>query len=260
MEPVQAGRITQQNEENLKRSFRQLKRDASAGIDGVSFSEYQENLEENIHILVARLKQKNYRAKLVRRLYIPKTGTSGENTMSSCQRYAIMVAMMMGTLSGLFTNVRATSQPDEKAAEEKKTPEGEKGTEIESITEEELLFMEIPMVITASRKEKTVNGTPAAVYVIIREDIKRSGARTIPDVLRMVPGMEVAQIDSNKWAVSSRGFNGRFAKKLLVLIDGRSVYTPLFSGVYWDVQDTLLEDMERIIRGAAQYPSALDAA
>ncbi len=67
----------------------------------------------------------------------------------------------------------------------------------------------------------------------------------------MVPGVQVAQIDANKWAVSARGFNGRFANKLLVLIDGRSVYTPLFSGVYWDMHDLMLEDIDRIevIRG-----------
>ena len=70
----------------------------------------------------------------------------------------------------------------------------------------------------------------------------------------MVPGLEVARIDENKWAIGSRGFNGRFDDKLLVLIDGRSVYTPLFSGVYWDVQDVLLEDIDRIevIRGPGQ--------
>ncbi|MBM4053244.1 MAG: hypothetical protein FJ264_00940 [Planctomycetes bacterium] len=86
---------------------------------------------------------------------------------------------------------------------------------------------------------------------ITEEDIRRSGVTTIPELLRMVPGLNVAQIDTNRWAISSRGFNGRFANMLLVMIDGRSVYTPLFSGVYWDVQDTLLEDIERIeiVRG-----------
>src|SRR6266700_2371424 len=72
-----------------------------------------------------------------------------------------------------------------------------------------------------------------------------------PEALRMVPGLEVARIDENKWAIGARGFNGRFDNKLLVLIDGRSVYTPLFSGVYWNVQDVVLEDVDRIevIRG-----------
>ncbi|MEZ4483424.1 MAG: Plug domain-containing protein [Syntrophotaleaceae bacterium] len=81
--------------------------------------------------------------------------------------------------------------------------------------------------------------------------MRRCGATSIPEALRLAPGLNVARIDGNKWAITARGFNGRFANKLLVLMDGRSVYTPLFSGVYWDVQDTLLEDIERIevIRG-----------
>ena len=113
---------------------------------------------------------------------------------------------------------------------------------------EELMAME---VTTQAKTPQRLSQTPAAVFVITADDIRRSGAVTIPDVLRMVPGMHVAHIDGNKWAVSARGFNGRFANKLLVLIDGRSVYTPTFSGVYWDIQDTLMEDIERIevIRG-----------
>jgi iron complex outermembrane receptor protein len=91
----------------------------------------------------------------------------------------------------------------------------------------------------------------AAVFVITQEDINRSGAANIPDLLRMVPGLDVAQINGNTWAISARGFNLQFANKLLVLIDGRAVYTPLFGGVYWDTQDLPLEDVERIevIRG-----------
>jgi iron complex outermembrane receptor protein len=106
-------------------------------------------------------------------------------------------------------------------------------------------------ITTPGRKGEKLIDTPAAVFVILPEDIRRSGARSIPDALRMAPGIQVAQLDANKWAVSSRGFNGRFSNKLLVLMDGRSVYTPIFSGVYWDAQDTLLEDIERIevIRG-----------
>lgn len=106
-------------------------------------------------------------------------------------------------------------------------------------------------VTSAAKKEQIVAESAAAVYVIGQEDILRSGATNIVDVLRMVPGLEVAQIDANKWAVSARGFNGRFSDKMLVLIDGRSVYTPLFSGVFWDVQDMMLEDVDRIevIRG-----------
>jgi iron complex outermembrane receptor protein len=96
-----------------------------------------------------------------------------------------------------------------------------------------------------------VTRTPAAVYVITQDDIRRSGATSIPEALRLAPGVEVARIDSVKWAIGIRGFQSRLSRDVLVLIDGRSVYSPLFHGVYWEVQDTLLEDIERIevIRG-----------
>jgi len=107
------------------------------------------------------------------------------------------------------------------------------------------------LVTSVSRQESTVGRSPAAVFVVTQEMIRRSGVRHIPDVLRLVPGLHVAQIDAEKWAITCRGFNDRFADKLLVQIDGRVVYSPIFSGVYWDVQDLLLEDIERIevIRG-----------
>jgi iron complex outermembrane recepter protein len=106
-------------------------------------------------------------------------------------------------------------------------------------------------VTTASKEPEQVWRTPAAVYVLTQEDIRRSGATTIPDALRLVPGVEVAQTDSDHWSIGIRGFGGVLASKLLVLIDGRSVYTPLFAGVYWQVQATPLADVERIevIRG-----------
>lgn len=113
---------------------------------------------------------------------------------------------------------------------------------------EDLMKIEVTSV---SKKAQSLADAAAAVFVINQEDIKRSGATNIPDVLRMAPGVEVGRIDSNKWAVSARGFNGRFANKLLVLIDGRSIYTQAFSGVYWENQDVMLEDVDRIevIRG-----------
>lgn len=106
-------------------------------------------------------------------------------------------------------------------------------------------------VSTVARQQGTVGRSPAAVFVITSEMIRRSGATCVPELLRMVPGLEVGRSDSHTWVVSSRGFSERYANKLLVLIDGRSVYTPLFSGVYWDTQDVLLEDVARIevIRG-----------
>ncbi|MBI2948595.1 MAG: TonB-dependent receptor [Verrucomicrobia bacterium] len=106
-------------------------------------------------------------------------------------------------------------------------------------------------ITSVSKKEQKASEAPAAVYVITQEDIRRSGVLSIPEALRMVPGMDVARINANQWAISSRGFNSIYANKLLVLMDGRSVYSPLFAGVHWDVQDTLLEDLDRIevIRG-----------
>ncbi|MEQ1528954.1 MAG: TonB-dependent receptor, partial [Methylococcales bacterium] len=106
-------------------------------------------------------------------------------------------------------------------------------------------------VTSVSQKAQALSDAPAAVFVISNEDIKRSGVTSIPEALRMAPGVDVARINANKWAISARGFNGSIANKLLVLIDGRSVYTPAFSGVYWDSQDVMLEDVDRIeiIRG-----------
>lgn len=106
-------------------------------------------------------------------------------------------------------------------------------------------------VFSASKKTQRVVETPASVQVIDAEEIRRSGHTTLPEVLRLVPGVSVGRITSNRWAVGVRGFNGEFASQLLVLIDGRVVYTPTFSGVYWNLQDVLMEDVERIevIRG-----------
>lgn len=106
-------------------------------------------------------------------------------------------------------------------------------------------------VTSVSKKETFLENSPAAVAVVTQEDIRRSGARSIAEALRMVPGLDVARVDANKWAVSSRGFNGLYANKLLVLMDGRTLYSPLFAGVHWGMQDTMLEDINRIevIRG-----------
>ena len=106
-------------------------------------------------------------------------------------------------------------------------------------------------VTTASKEPEKIWNTSAAIFVLTQDDIRRSGATNIPEVLRLVPGVEVARINSNQWSVGIRGFGSSFSKSVLVLIDGRSVYTPLFAGVYWDVQNVLLADVERIevIRG-----------
>jgi len=116
------------------------------------------------------------------------------------------------------------------------------------LTLEELMDIQVTSV---SKSEEDFSKAPSAIFVITQEDLRRSGVNTIPEALRMVPGVQVSQIDSSTWAITARGFNSRFANKLLVLIDGRSVYTHVFAGVFWDEQDLILEDVERIevIRG-----------
>jgi iron complex outermembrane receptor protein len=106
-------------------------------------------------------------------------------------------------------------------------------------------------VSSVARRPGSVQRSPAAVTIVSQEDIRRSGATSIAEALRDVPGLDVARVDAHAWAISSRGFNDLFANKLLVMMDGRSVYTSVFSGTFWDVQDTMLEDVARIevVRG-----------
>jgi len=106
-------------------------------------------------------------------------------------------------------------------------------------------------VTSVSKKAEKETEAAAAIFVITQEDIRRSGAKEIPEVLRMVPGITVTRAGSHDWTVTARGFNGQFSNKLLVLMDGRTLYSPLFSGVIWDMQDTMMEDIDRIevIRG-----------
>lgn len=114
---------------------------------------------------------------------------------------------------------------------------------LKTLSLEELANIQVTSV---ARKEQRASEAAAAVRVITEEDIRRSGARSIPEALRLAPNLQVARASARSWAISARGFTAPFANKLLVLIDGRSVYSPLFSGVFWDAQDTLLEDIERI--------------
>ena len=152
------------------------------------------------------------------------------------KRIAFLVAVMVGAMC--HGTVRGDTAPEPVSS----------GPKLSSLGLEQLLKIE---VTTVSRTESTVGESPAAIFVITSEMIRRSGATTIPELFRMVPGMDVARIDNNKWAVGARGFNQRFAGNLLVQIDGRTLYNPIFSGVYWDTVDYPLEDIERIevIRG-----------
>jgi len=115
--------------------------------------------------------------------------------------------------------------------------------QLKRLSLEELMNVDVTSV---SRRAEPLFSTPSAIQVITQEDIRRSGASSLPEALRLAPNLQVAQVDSRQWAISSRGFNNGLANKLLVMIDGRTVYTPLFAGVFWDVQDLMLEDLDRI--------------
>jgi len=158
--------------------------------------------------------------------------TAKNHALARGLAFALVMLMPIGIRSEVF----AAKQP----------AEAQQGFFDMSI--EELMNVEVTL---ASKSEQRMFDTAAAVYVITAEDIRRSGRQSIPEILRMVPGVQVAHINANTWAVSIRGFNSEFANKLLVMIDGRSIYTPHFGGVYWDMHDVMLEDVERIevIRG-----------
>jgi iron complex outermembrane recepter protein len=121
-------------------------------------------------------------------------------------------------------------------------------TDLSTKSLEDLLNIRVTSV---SKRGQNTSQVAAAVFVITQEDIRRSGATNIPDLLRMVPGLDVAQINGSTWAISARGFNQQFSNKLLVMIDRRVVYTSTFAGVFWDVLDLPLGDIDRIevIRG-----------
>lgn len=121
-------------------------------------------------------------------------------------------------------------------------------TSLKDLSLEELSSIE---VTTPSKEPVKAFQTPAAIYVLTGDEIRRSGATTIPAALRLVPGVEVARIDASRWSVGIRGFGSRLTRSVLVMIDERTVYTPLFAGTYWEAQNTLMEDIDRIevIRG-----------
>lgn len=150
----------------------------------------------------------------------------------------------------------ATGVPADTAPAKKPSDlEGLLNLDIEQLAKTPVAPVSVPSmdtpVTSVTKETSTIGRSAAAVFVITNEMIRRSGATCVPEALRMAPGLEVARINSNTWAITSRGFNNAFANKLLVLIDGRTVYSPAFNGVYWDSQDVLLEDVERIevIRG-----------
>jgi iron complex outermembrane receptor protein len=141
------------------------------------------------------------------------------------------------------------AQADDPQSDPQPGPPGQAApSTLKNMTLEQLSQIE---VTSPSKEPRPAFRSPVAIYVITGDDIRRSGVTTIPDALRLAPGVEVARIDGSKWSIGIRGFGTRLTRDVLVLIDGRTVYTPLFAGTYWEVQDTLLEDIDRIevIRG-----------
>ena len=116
-------------------------------------------------------------------------------------------------------------------------------SDFKKLTLEELLDVNVNAV---SRREEPLGPTPAAVSVITAEDIRGSGVTSVVEALRLVPGIQVSRVNSSAWAISARGFAAQVADKMLVLIDGRTVYSPVFAGVFWELQDFVLDDIARI--------------
>jgi iron complex outermembrane receptor protein len=150
----------------------------------------------------------------------------------------------------------AATKPATQPGVEAQTNQSRISTEkLKQLSLEELMKQQVTMV---SRRPEKWFAAPSAVQVITGEDIRRSGATSLPEALRLAPNLQVAQVDTTSWAITARGFNSAspvgtgtgfsvgVADKLLVLMDGRTLYSPLFAGVFWDVQDTLLEDIDRI--------------
>src|SRR5207244_4549496 len=157
----------------------------------------------------------------------------GYRPMADLRTVAVATSMVFTLGFVCFTQPGFAQQPDSSLS----------GEALKKLSIEQLMNLQVTSV---SKRPERLSQTASAITVITQEDIRRSGATSLPEALRLAPNLEVAQVDSHEWAISARGFNSTTANKLLVLIDGRTVYTPLFSGVFWDVQDTLLEDIERI--------------
>jgi iron complex outermembrane recepter protein len=149
-----------------------------------------------------------------------------------------VLALLLGVVAVVPSTLAAVDNPDSSASEKQLT----------QLSLEQLGDIQVTSV---TKEPEEVWKTPAAIYVITQEAIQRSGATNIPEALRLAPGVEVARINSDTWSIGIRGFGSRLSRSVLVLIDGRSVYSPLLAGVYWEVQDTLIEDIDRIevIRG-----------
>lgn len=154
----------------------------------------------------------------------------------SLRSAAVLLFLLLGPLSAAPSPARASVEENDDAGVEE--------ADLESLMDVD--------VTSVSKRVQKASRSPAAIFVISQEDIRRSGATVLPELLRMVPGLHVARVDSSHWAISSRGFTSEFSNKLLVLIDGRAIYSePLFSSVIWNEHDLMLEDVDRIevVRG-----------
>jgi iron complex outermembrane receptor protein len=169
----------------------------------------------------------------VRGVWINSAGRPARESLRSEIRQVVRRGCLSLALAGLMT-IPAWPQGAPK--------------DLGSKTIEDLMNIEVTSV---SKKEQKLSRTAAAIFVMTHEDIRRSGALNIPDLLRMVPGVDVTQVNGNSWAISARGLNDAFNDEVLVLVDGRNVYTPTFGGVFWELLDCPFEDIERIevIRG-----------
>jgi len=123
------------------------------------------------------------------------------------------------------------------------TNEAAATTGLKKLSIEQLMDLEVTSV---SKSPEKLSEAASAIQVVTGDEVRRSGATSLPEALRLASNLDVAQKNSHEWGISARGFNTDLANKLLVLIDGRTIYTPLYSGVFWDAQDCLLEDLDRI--------------
>ncbi len=175
-----------------------------------------------------------------RGLFPDASGFKGVNRMSTSKQWKpLQCRKRTFYLAGLVIFI-ACSHASAAGTNEFKSP-----SELKQLSLEELTNQEVAIV---TRRPEKVSKSPSAVQVITAQDIQRSGASSLPEALRLAPNLEVAQINSHNWAITARGFNqpGGTPNKLLVMIDGRTVYTPLFAGVFWDIQNVLLDDIDRI--------------
>jgi len=159
------------------------------------------------------------------------TGNAPMTIASQARPCRWMLGCLAGCLAGCLSGLGTPSA---------------RATQVAALADLSLEQLREVVVTTVSRSEERLDRAPAAAYVISADDIRRSGATTLPEVLRLAPALNVARADGSQYAISARGFNNVLANRMLVLIDGRAVYSPLFSGVFWEAQDVMLEDVERI--------------